>query len=383
VKTRLLVASLCIFGSVSAAAQLTGQFYLEKEAFARGEPVFVYFSLVNHGSDTVMIVAVDEEQPFCSNTSTTVSSDPAPTPSCPFLGGQGCVVNGLRIPQPLLPGGTYIGRFLLNFNHEINVPGEYCVDAKRNSAPNHTGDVHAKLKFRVDVKAVAPNTFQFWLDQLTSINREKRIEAARTLASVAPPSLEETLLGFADNPEFRRYAPLALHRLNTRRSIEAMARLMEGPVTNEQIEAAQYLAETNDQSWYPLLRDAAEKNARISSYPAYAAELGGEKMLPVLVALEKSPDTKFTHLNAVMAMGSTGSRAAIPLLLEQLKSPDVDTSDRANDGLQLLTHRTAVQSTQVRNRETEYIEWSRWWEREGATAPIYRDTECGEMVPLP
>jgi hypothetical protein len=69
---------------------------------------------------------------------------------------------------------------------------------------------------------------------------------------------------------------------------------------------------------YPLLRDAAEKNARISSYPAYAAELGGEKMLPVFVALEKSPDTKFTHLNAVIAMGSTGSRAAIPLLHEQL-----------------------------------------------------------------
>jgi hypothetical protein len=87
-------------------------------------------------------------------------------------------------------------------------------------------------------------------------------------------------------------------------------------ICNEQIEAAQYLARTNDQSWYPLLRDAAEKNARISSYPAYAAELGGEKILPVLVALEKSPDTKFTHLNAVMAMGSTGSRAAI-LVIEQ------------------------------------------------------------------
>jgi hypothetical protein len=194
VKTRLLVVILCIFGSISAAAQLTGQFYLEKETFARGEPVFVYFSLVNHGSDTVMIVAADEEQPFCSDTSITVSSDPVPTSSCPFLGGQGCVINGpIPISQPVLPGATYIGRFLLNFNHDINAPGEYWVDAKRNSGPDQTGDVHAKLKFRVDVKTVAPNTFQPWLDQLTSINREKRIEAARTLASVAPPSLEETL----------------------------------------------------------------------------------------------------------------------------------------------------------------------------------------------
>jgi hypothetical protein len=67
-----------------------------------------------------------------------------------------------------------------------------------------------------------------------------------------------------------------------------MARLMEGPVTNEQIEAAQYLAETNDQSWYPLLRDAAEKNARISSYPAYAAELGGERCLLCSLPSEES-----------------------------------------------------------------------------------------------
>jgi len=64
--------------------------------------------------------------------------------------------------------------------------------------------------------------------------------------------------------------------------------------------------------WYPLLRDAAVKNARISAYPAYAAELGGEKMLPVRVALAGSLDTQFTRLNAVMAMGSTGSRKAIP-----------------------------------------------------------------------
>jgi hypothetical protein len=84
-----------------------------------------------------------------------------------------------------------------------------------------------------------------------------------------------------------------------------------------------------------------------------------------------------------MAMGSTGSRAALPILLEQLKSPDVDTSDRANYGLQLLTHRTAIQNPQTRNREAEYGKWSRWWEREGATAPIYKDTECGEMLPLP
>jgi hypothetical protein len=153
-------------------------------------------------------------------------------------------------------------------------------------------------------------------------------------------------------------------------------------VTNEQIDAARYRAKSGDQKYYPLLLEAARKNARISAYPAYAAELGGDKILPVLVDLAKSADS-FTHLNAVMAMGSTGSRTSIPLLLEQLKSLDPDTSERASYGLQLLTHRTAIRYRQGRNLQPEYTKWSQWWEREGATAPIYRVIEWGELVPLP
>jgi HEAT repeat protein len=154
-------------------------------------------------------------------------------------------------------------------------------------------------------------------------------------------------------------------------------------VTNEQTEAAHYLALTDNQKWYPLLRDAAEKNVRISSYPAYAAELGGRKALPMLVALAKSPDREFTGGNAIMAMGSTGSRDAIPVLLDYLNSPDVNISDRASYALQLLTHRTAVRDEFNRDRRSESDKWSQWWKREGATARIYKDTECGETIPLP
>jgi len=392
VKLHRLFASLCLLGSISAEGQLTGgffqdnaqltaRFFLDKPNFARGEPVFLYFRLANRGPDTVMIVPVNQEQPYCSGISISVSSDPLPTSSCPFLGGQGCNENGpLPVPRPLLAGETYVARFVLNFDHKFSAPGEYRVNAKHANSQMST-NAQAELTFRVNAEYFAPSQFQPWLDQLKSEDRQKRIEAARVLASLAPPSLEDTLLGFAANPETRRYAPLALYRLNTRRSIEALAHLVtEEPIN---VKAAQYLAETGDQRWYPLLRDAAVKNARISAYPAYAAELGGEKMLPVLVALAESPDTKFTRLNAVMAMGSTGSRKAIPLLLNQLKSPDINISDRASYALQLLTHRTAIQDLQNRERPAEYLKWSHWWIREGATALIYKDTSCGETIPLP
>jgi HEAT repeat protein len=283
----------------------------------------------------------------------------------------------------LRPGESYTERFLLNFDHEINTPGDYGV-AKNSGLGNPTeGDPHVKLSFRVEEDAIAPSELQSWLDSLRLDDRRKRFESARTLASIAPPSLEETLLEFINNPEFRRYAALAFHRLNTPRSMDAMAKLMQGPVTSEQMEAAHYLAQTDNQRWYPLLRDAAEKNVRISSYPADAAELGGDKALPMLVDLASSPDREFTGGNAIMAMGSTGSRDAIPVLLDYLISPDINIGDRANYALQLLTHRTAVRDQLHRNRQSESAEWSRWWKREGATAHIYKDTECGEMIPLP
>jgi hypothetical protein len=384
VKARLLLAVLCLLWPISAAAQVTGEFYMEKTTFARGEPLFLYFKLVNHGPAAVTILTgADPEQPFCSGNVITVSIDPLSSALCPR--GDSCNSNGPPLSLKQLPSGqTETSRFLLNFRHEINAPSEYWVEAKhlRSRGPIADAYAHAKLYFRVDgnAPALAASKYQPWIDQLQSADRDQRREAARTLASLAPLSLEETLLGFANNPEFRSYAPLAFHRLNTLRSMQAMAYLMTYPETSAEV--ASYLAETNNQKYYPLLLDAAKRNARNSAYPAYAAELGGDKMLPVLVDLANSPDS-FTHLNAVMAMGSTGSRTSIPLLLEQLKSPEPDTSERASYGLQLLTHRTAIQYRQGRNLQPEYIKWSQWWEREGATAPIYRATECGELVPLP
>jgi hypothetical protein len=386
VKARVLVAGLCFSWSLSAAAQLTAQYYLGKTTFAPGEPVFLYLKLSNTGLDTVQIFPADQEQPFCSGNSIKVTSDPPPASSCPNFRNDGCIINGApRLQIPLLPGNFQIQRFLLNFNYEISTQGSYRVDATHAGSQNRSSkNLLSVSHFRVDENAPAfpADGLQLWVGQLQSPLQEKRLEAARTLASLAPLSLEVTLLGFADNPEFRGYAPLAFHRLNTPRSIRAMADLMKAsaPGTFEHMEAARYLAETNDQQWYSLLLEAAVKNARISSYPAYAAELGRGKMLPVLVSLAKNPDSR---LQAVMAMGSTGSRKAIPILLELLKDPDTGTSDRASYSLKLLTHRTAHPNWPNFDRQEEYIKWSKWWQDEGVTAPIYKDTECGETVPLP
>lgn len=401
-KLGFLVAALFIIGSGTAAAQLRGEhylkkttlreeYYLKKTTFARGEPVFLYHKETNEGHSTVQLPNfpdLDPEQPFCSGDLISVSRDPAPASasSCPSLTDSMCNLNGPLLPPiQIRPGESHVDRFLLNFAREINAPGDYLVKAQQVYFQNPASG-KAKptlLHFRVDGEAppYPAGAYQLWIEQLRSLDRDKRLEAARVLASMAPPALEGMLLHFAEIPEFRRYAPLALYRLGSPQSMKALAALLasSSPGTSENMDAARYLAESGNQHWFPLLLDAAEKGPQISAYPAYAAELGGKKMLPTLVALAQRPDAR---LQAVMAMGATGSRAAIPILIELLKSPDPGIRDRAKYSLRLLTHRTASASSQKPDVQAVYIKWSQWWSREGESAPIFKDTECGEVEPL-
>jgi hypothetical protein len=386
VKTRLLIAGLFACLSISAAAQVTGEFYLEKSEFARGEPVFLYFKISNQGPGTMQVVAPYLGQPGCSGVLITVTSSSPPPSSCPDFSLNSCTLNnsmGQAIPLP--PGHSHVDRFLLNFSYEINNPDDYQITASHAGFPFLTsGDARADLSFRVDgdTSAYPPSKIQLWVDQLKSTNQEKRAEAAMTLASIAPVSLQATLLGFARNPEFSRFAPLAFHRLNTPESLQAMADLVKtaGPGSWEQLEASRYLAETGDQKWYPLLLDAAVKNGKIVGFPIYAAELGGPRMLPVLADLTKNPNTR---LPAIRALGSTDAREAVPILLEFLKSPERDIFYGAEYSLRQLTHHTSGQDPQSRGTQTEYENWAQWWQLDSASAPIYKDTECEKAIPLP
>ncbi len=117
----------------------------------------------------------------------------------------------------------------------------------------------------------------------------------------------------------------------------------------------------------------------------YAAALGGEKILPVLVELEKTKSPKFMHRQAISAMGYTHSRAAIPILLDLLKNSDQIGKEEASGSLWALTHRTANSGDETEDLQVQYIRWSKWWAREGATAPIYGvDNYCHfDPAPLP
>jgi hypothetical protein len=238
----VLAACLLAWGS-TALGQTTGRFYLEKTVYSVGEPVFVYFQVVNIGSKTEAFYSSDQYY-IWSGYQFSVSSD-RPGPPCGAF-----AVSGGGGFKELQPGEKRIERILLNFAHKIDVPADYSVEAVRRvpfrwAGTKDTLEVHSTLHFVVVPRALKADAFEPWVDQLRSNDVLKRMEAARTLASVAPLSLEKTLLAFAGQPDIQQFAPLAFHRLNTPQSMAAMTDLLKTtpPGSWEHFKAEVYLAD--------------------------------------------------------------------------------------------------------------------------------------------
>ncbi len=388
---RLLVIALLSWPTI-CAAQVSGRFFLEKETYARGEPVFLLFEASNEGSETISIGSAVPES-FCSgyeirvNSTTRVNSDCAPL----LLSGS-CLSSSVI----LKPGEKRVERVLLNDQHEIRTPGTYVVEAIRSigyapasvdyfeAAKSYT-EVRERLSFHVDKESkVEDSSLQAWADQLNSEYPDQRREAARVLSVMAPVSLETLLLGFCDSAEFRPWAPRAMHGLNTSRSLQALADLFQKtePGTPEHIDSATFLGESGDPKWFTILREIAEKRPNVANYVDAAAASGGEEALPLLLSLMQSPDRTTTHVNAVSALAYTAARAAIPILLDLLRSGESDIEQRVYLALRQLTHLTG-DTPQGEHPQGLYQRWVAWWFFEGQTAPIYRANPCGEIKMLP
>jgi len=87
----------------------------------------------------------------------------------------------------------------------------------------------------------------------------------------------------------------------------------------------------------------------------------------------------------VMGLGQTGSRAAVPLLIEELKDPHVDFERLASIALARLTHRTPFPDGRLYGEKPseQYGRWTAWWTANGKGAAVYGPRQCGEMEALP
>lgn len=370
--------------------QVDGRLYLEKTTFAVDEPVFLYLEITNNGTKPIEIESADAYS-FCSGYQIHVTGDPGRDWSC-AVGFVGSCLSGGRV---IKPKETFRQRRMLNEDHHLDKPGDYDLEAVRSVGYSDVGrgifpsastfEIRDQEHFTIDSNAKSdPALVNQLARQLSSKDPQQRIEAARILATIAPPSLEDTLLAFAGNSELRQFAPKALFRLNTAKSLAALGDLFvhSEPGIYESMESARYLAATGDPKWFPLLSSFAKEHTKIANYVDDAAQSGGEQAIPLLLELSRSSDKQFTAINGMQALGSTGSRAAVPLLIEFLKSPDSDTAQRALQSLRQLTHVSFSGEHWWEHPQSQYKQWRSWWNKNGGTAPIYKATECGEVTAL-
>jgi len=225
-------------------AQVTGSFSIEKSAFAPGEPVFLSLTLHNAGKEPEEVSTADPYS-FCSGYKIQVFRDEALEPAC-FQGFGGSCLSGAI---SLAPGTSHTERLLLNYRNTsqgdlrapVKLPGHYTVDASREvsfapsgpnssvyTAPGHS-EVHQAFHFRVDdALELSSTVYTPYLRQLDSKDEQVRREAARTLATLAPPGLEPLLLTFATSKDYevKQFAPLALANLSTKGSLAELAQML-------------------------------------------------------------------------------------------------------------------------------------------------------------
>ena len=401
---RRLLVSVVLLCSASSLAQMTGELYLDKAVYAPGEPVYLNFRLTNHDTVPHQLSQSDPDG-FCSPFRVKVSSDPATGESCAKAQMFGDCESVLLT---LAPGESQTERLLLNYRHRIREAGEYEVAASREADPRSLGNsvrTEANLHFRVDAsRAPEPSTLQALVDQLSSPDFGRRRDAELTLAATAPRELEDTLITLATAKrretalkpgdqfpcelpavaavrEFEQFAPMALFNLHTERSLAALAELLvrSDDDSFESIESADYLAQTGDQRWLPLLRKKALSNP--NRFAFYVARMQGDDSISFLLELMHSQERKLDAKYAPSVLGQTGSPRAVPILIELLNTQDSSASE-ALRALRLLTRKT-VEGNWRKDPSSQYPRWKSWWQQSQSTTRIYKADECGDVSLLP
>jgi hypothetical protein len=382
-----------------AGSQLNGRFYLSKERYPAGEPVFLVFEVENKGTQPVTIKTADPLS-FCGGYKIEVEDAKRQDFGCDDAVGGSCASSG----EVLNPGGRHIDRILLNQSYDLRRPGTYLLRVS-HELPYGPGDgdltvlnpggtqetFTAQLEIVLETAQLSElkHEFQKYLLNLQSDDTRKRIEAAEVIANLAPPFLEGTILRMLDSPELRYFAVRGLRNLGTPDAHHALASFVKNTPPTQFAgayqDAIRYLGEIGDSDDLSVLLKVAHANPSDSYSREVAMEsagkVGGDDAIPLLASELKDPSIDVRQ-SAVRALYLTSSRNAVPVLIELLRSPEERVSGTAEFGLQVLTHRSATEPNSGVTPASGYAKWTRWWNTHRDSATIFRHDQCGDVVPL-
>jgi hypothetical protein len=381
---RIIAAVALIVGSCTVARtqQIAVWFHPEKSATPLGEAVFVLVELTNVSSRTVQF-----DDGACAQSFTpVVPVKHRVTDSLYGCAGAGTAGSCLGSFVELKPGEKLLRRYLLPDGLEPGAAGDFDYTVERQITfyardGSHKVVDREEVREAFTVHAVEVNHAQLEADyaplvtDLQSRDAMQRALAASAITQHPQNFLEPVILKLSQDPATTVASITGLKKLGTDRSKQRLAELT-GSEYEEYIRqpATTALAELGDSRYCDLMLQLMNLRQGYTSEIAAkgAGLLCGEKAIPQLVALLSGGPSTFPAYEIAYALGNTGSRTAVPVLIELLTNTDDGIRRAAREALHTLTHRMSNGDDFRADRQ----DWLAWWGMEGKTAQTFDPTQC-------
>lgn len=370
-----------------------------KATYLAGEPVFLNLTVTNISTEQLRLDMADPLTMCSGYRFALQGARDRQAKNCGAWGGS-CLSGFV----PLAPGKGRTGRVLLNARYDLRQPGQYLLKVSYQASFAPAGGElpvaallgHQNFEKQIEV-VLAPSSpeqlkpvFAHYMHELDSTDWRERMEASDVISYLAPAFMESTFLRMLHTPSMQGVGVEGARNLGTPSAHRALAEFVKNsPPTKLPAlyqTALRYLGEIGDSSDVPVLLEAAhnapDSEARRVAMAA-AGEAGGSAAVPALETQLHDP-SKDTRDNAEDALSFTGSRSAVPVLIQLLQSPDERISSFAEYGLERLTHLRGAKMDGVHPPPPDaYPKWIRWWTTDGRTAIIFKRDQCGEIKPIP
>lgn len=224
-----LIVQLLLVGMYLPAfggSQLDGRFYLSKEKYSAGEPVFLIFE-VDNSATQFLLIKTAAPLSFCGGYTIEVEAAKRQESFGWYDGVWGSCASSSEV---LNPGGTHMDRILLNESYDLRQPGTYSLRVSHElpygpgngdltmlnpGGLDETFSAQLEIILETSQDRELKPTFRKYLFGLQSDDAGRRIEAANVVANLAPRFLGGTILHMIDSPDLKYFAVRGLHNLGT------------------------------------------------------------------------------------------------------------------------------------------------------------------------
>jgi hypothetical protein len=347
---RIIAVIVLMAGSstLADAQELAARYHAEKAINPLGEAVFVVVELANISSRTVQF----DDGPCAQRFSPVVPIKQRSTDKLYGCAGEGTGGSCLGSFVELKPGEKLSRRYLLPDGLEPDAAGDFDYTVEREIT-FYARDGSHKVVDRQEVRgtftihAVQANHTQLEADyaplvaHLQSRDPLQRALAASAITQHPQEFLEPVILRLSRDPQTMVASITGLKKLGTVRAKQRLAELTaSGYEEYVRQPATTALAELGDSTYCELMLQLMNLRQGYTSEIAAkgAGLLCGEKAIPQLVSLLSRKPSTFPAYEIAYALGNTGSRTAVPILIELLGHADAGIHRAAKEALYTLTH---------------------------------------------